>query len=85
MPALPADLTAFLDALGDAVGWHRLGEFVDGLQATPLSPDDPDAPEEAQDMFNEVRRLRPGGELPGLLAALRTHGPAVGEYIAGRG
>ena len=78
---LSRDLQVFLDAWGDAVGWHRLKEFLDGLYANPNSLDDPDPVEEAADMRQEMQRLYSGNDLKEMLRELCGKRDAVEEYV----
>ena len=82
---MDADLAAFLDALADAVGPHRLQEFCDNLAAYPPITDPADLPEEAQDMLQEMHRLRPPEQVRHYLQTLRDRPDEVAAYLARHG
>ena len=68
---LPEELEGFLNALADAMGWHRLEEFLSGLRANPGWLDDPDPAEEVQDVISEMKRLAQGEAFARLLRLLQ--------------
>ncbi len=78
------ELFAFLDQLADAVGWHRLKEFLDVALADSFNPHDADLSEENQDMLQEIARLGPSVPLPALLRVMREQRAAMEEYIEAR-
>jgi hypothetical protein len=78
------ELFAFLDQLADAIGWHRLKEFLDVALADSFNPHDADLSEENQGMLQEIARLGPSVPLPALLQALREQRAAMEEYLEAR-
>jgi hypothetical protein len=78
------ELFALLEQLADAVGWHRLKEFLDVALDGSFNPHDADLSEENQDMLQEIARLGPSMPLAALLQAMREQRAALEEYIEAR-
>ncbi len=77
-------LVQFLDSLAEALGWHRLREFLDQLRADPRRIDDPDLPDEMADILQEMRVLAPGEALAAILEELSENGESVAAHVEDR-
>ena len=78
------ELFAFLDQLADAVGWHRLKEFLEFALADSFNPHDADLSAENRDMLQEIARLGPPVPPLVLLQLMREQRAALDEYIEAR-
>jgi hypothetical protein len=80
--SLPADVVAFLDAVGVEVGRHRLREFLLALAAGAVDLDGSDRPAEAEDMLLEMQRLAGGQDVTRMLERIVPEITQVHAYLS---